>query len=318
MIKISLRQLRYLQAVVHCGHFGRAAEACHITQPALSMQIRQLEQTLGVTLLERTAGGSVPTPAGREVLRRATEILSRTQDLVDFARHAGRTLVGELRLGVIPTISPYLLPRALPQLARQYPELDLKLRETQTANLITELGEGRLDVILAALPIEAPETEAIALFDDRFLLAVPSNHRLAGTAEASLSSVERERLLLLEEGHCFRDQALSFCAAANPELIEGFGATSFATLLQMVANGYGLTLLPEMAVESEASRRKGLSVLPLVMPEPRRTVGLVWRRSSPRKVDFIALGKLLTDIAVAAGWPVGTNAGERLAIQTPA
>ena len=302
MRQFSLRQLRYLQALAHTGHFGRAAQACHVTQPALSMQVRQLEDMLGVELFERLPGRVTLTHTGREVLRRAEEILTRSQDLMDFARHARGILVGELKLGIIPTIGPYLLPHILDRTARHYPELTLRLRETQTATLTAELSDGRLDAVLAALPVAAGEFEEMALFEDRFLLAVPTCHRLAGPGVAELAAVEGERLLLLEEGHCFRDQALSYCAQVDPSMIAGFGATSFATILQMVASDYGVTLIPEMAVKSEAHGRKEIAVLRFAEPEPRRTIGLVWRKSSPRRTDYSALGGLITDIARDNGW----------------
>lgn len=304
MTQFSLRQLRYLQALAHARHFGRAAEACHVTQPALSMQVRQLEDMLGVALFERVPGRVTLTHAGREVLRRADEILTKSQDLMDFARHARGVLVGELKLGIIPTIGPYLLPHVLERIDKLYPELSLRLRETQTSVLIEELVRGDLDVVLAALPVTGGEIEELALFEDRFLLAVAAGHRLAGRAVADLKCVEGERLLLLEEGHCFRDQALAYCGQADPATTAGFGATSFATVLQMVASGYGVTLLPEMAAASEAGGRKGISVLRFAAPEPRRVVGLIWRRSSPRRADFVALGALLVEIARERGWDV--------------
>lgn len=302
MTQFSLRQLRYLRALAQTGHFGRAAKACHVTQPALSMQVRHLEDMLGVELFERLHGRVMLTQAGREVLRRAHEILAKSQDLMDFARHAQGVLVGELKLGVIPTIGPYLLPHALERIARHYPDLSPRLRETQTSVLIEELVQGNLDVVLAALPVAGRELEELALFEDRFLLAVPAGHPLAGRRVAELGCVEGERLLLLEEGHCFRDQALSYCAQADPATTAGFGATSFATILQMVASGYGVTLLPEMAVESEATGRQSIAVLRFAAPEPRRTVGLVWRRSSPRRADFSALGALIADVARERRW----------------
>ena len=206
---VSLRQLRYLESLANTHHFGHAAEACAVSQPALSMQVRQLENMLGVALFERLPGRVNLTQAGQEVLRRAEEILTKSQDLMDFVRHAQGVLVGELSLGIIPTIGPYLLPHALGRIGELYPQLSLRLRETQTSVLVEELTQGHLDVMLAALPVNGSELEELALFEDRFLLAVPADHRLAGRKTAELGCVEGERLLLLEEGHCFRDQALS-------------------------------------------------------------------------------------------------------------
>lgn len=292
----SLRQLRYFTALAETGHFGQAARACNVSQPALSMQIRQFEELLGVQLVERLPGRVALTQAGIGVLRRAEAILEGTRELLDAAHSARGTLVGELRVGVIPTVGPYLLPRALPALAAHFPRLRLRLRESQTAVLTAELAQGKLDICLVALPIGGAEFEERPLFEDRFVLAVP-----AGTHEhrniATLDLIRDRQLLLLEEGHCFRDQALSFCGQASPHMIEGFGATSFATILQMVANGYGVTLLPEMAMASEASGRAGIDVMPFAAPQPSRTIGLLWRRSSPRRADHLALGELLTRVA---------------------
>lgn len=293
---ISLRQMQYFQALAAERHFGRAAKRCHVSQPALSMQVRRMEEMLQVKLFERTANGIALTMPGEEILRRCNEILKAARDLGDYARHAHGTLIGGLRLGVIPTIAPYLLPRALPEIAERFPRLELRLRETQTESLLRELAEGRLDIVLAALPLNAADLEEMPLGEDRFMLAVPAGHRLAGAAQADIGAIDRSRLLLLEEGHCFRDQALSYCAQADPAVIEEFGAASFATILQMVASSYGITLLPEMAVASEAAARAEIAVLPFAAPAPSRTIGLAWRRSSPRKGDFAALGSLLGEV----------------------
>lgn len=301
MIDVSLRQLRYFQALAQNGHFGRAAQACNVTQPALSMQIRQLEETLGTTLIERLPRRIALTPAGRDVLRRADDILARTRDLVESARQTRGMLVGDLSVGIIPTVGPYLLPLVLPQLARRFPRLRLRLRETQTSALIGELIDGQLDLCIVALPIGMGELAELPLFEDHFLLALPADDPRATVSQADLGMIEKERLLLLEEGHCFRDQALSYCAQASPNLIEGFGATSFATILQMVANGYGITLVPEMALDSEVRGRPEIAVLPFVAPQPRRTIGLIWRKTTPRRQDFEALGEVLRQAAAGTG-----------------
>jgi LysR family hydrogen peroxide-inducible transcriptional activator len=303
-MNISIRQLQYVQALAEHGHFGRAAAACHVSQPALSMQIAKLEEALGVRLFERRRGQAALTAAGRETVARAEDILERTRDLMDFARGARGPLTGELRLGVIPTIAPYLLPDLLPVLAAQYPSLTLKLRESQTAPLLHELSAARLDAIIAALPVATAELKELALFEDRFLLAVPQGHALGAAPQADMSFVDADRLLLLEEGHCFRDQALSYCAQARPEMIEEFGATSFATILQLVADGHGVTLLPEMAVAREVKGRGGITVLPFADPAPRRAIGLVWRRTSPRQADYLALGEVLREVAQENRWKI--------------
>jgi LysR family hydrogen peroxide-inducible transcriptional activator len=247
---ITLRQLRYLDALAETLHFGEAAEACAVSQPALSMQIRELEEVLEVSLVERRKSGVELTEQGEEIVKRGRTILSSVRDLLDYAKHRERVLSGTLKLGVIPSIAPYLLPDALPELQRRFPELNLQLRETITETLVHELGSG----VLA-----------------------------------------HERLLLLEEGHCLRDQALSFCRLVTPEARESFGASSLATVVQMVAHGYGITLLPEMAVASEVHDRKDIRLQHFPAPEPKREVGLAWRKTSPRKADFHAFAALLKD-----------------------
>jgi LysR family hydrogen peroxide-inducible transcriptional activator len=291
---ITLKQLRYLEALAEHRHFGRAAEACAVTQPALSMQIRDLEKLLGVELVERRPGEVVLTDIGLEVARRGGRVLAESRDLVDFARHHGRPLTGRLRLGVIPTIAPYLLPKILPMLQQRCQELRVELRETQTKVLLDELTRGALDVVMLALPIAEGELEAMSLFDDAFLLAVPADDPHPATARVKVDDIDHERLILLEEGHCLRDQALAYCGNSGNGRAMGLGATSLATVMQMVANGYGVTLLPEVAVDVEV-RDKRIKLLRLAPPQPDRTIGLAWRQTSPRKVDFIALGQLIAE-----------------------
>jgi LysR family hydrogen peroxide-inducible transcriptional activator len=289
---ITLKQLRYLSALSHHGHFGKAAKACAVTQPALSMQIQELEAELGVPLVERRPGEVTLTDIGEEVVQRAERVLAGTRDLADFARHRGRLLTGQLQLGVIPSIAPYVLPKILPVLQRRYPDLQVMLRETQTWALIEELTRGALDAIMLALPVNEVEIETIRLFDDPFLLAVPSTDNRSERERVSVRDIDMQRLLLLEEGHCLRDQALAFCSSAGPDV--SLGATSLATVMQMVANGYGITLLPRVAVDVEL-RDERVKLLRFAEPEPGRTVGLAWRRTSPRKVDFAALGQLISE-----------------------
>jgi LysR family hydrogen peroxide-inducible transcriptional activator len=291
---ITLRQLRYLEALAEHRHFGRAAEACAVTQPALSMQIRELEKFLGVELVERRPWEVVLTDIGLEVMRRGGRVLSETRDLVDFARHYGRPLTGRLRLGVIPTIAPYLLPCILPTLQRRCPELRVELRESQTKVLLDELTRGALDLVMLALPVAEGELEAMPLFDDPFLLAVPAGDPHPESAPVNVDDIDHERLILLEEGHCLRDQALAYCGNGGHGGAMGLGATSLTTVMQMVANGYGVTLVPQVAVDVEV-RDERIKLLRLTPPQPGRTIGLVWRQTSPRKVDFIALGQLVTE-----------------------
>lgn len=292
---ITLRQLRYLTALARHRHFGRAATDCAITQPALSMQVRELEREIGAELVERRAGEIALTETGREVAQRAEQILAATRDLVDFARHRG-VLVGALRLGIIPTLAPYVLPRVLPLLQDSYPQLRLDVRETRTEMLLRELAIGELDAVMVALPAEAADLETRALFTDPFLLAVPADDPALRSHRVAMNDVDQRRLILLEEGHCLRDQALAFCRALAGDTPTRLGATSLTTVMQMVANGFGVTLLPEIAAEVEG-RDGRVKLLRFADPQPARSIGLAWRRTSPRKRDFAALGRIIADTA---------------------
>ena len=305
---ITLKQLRYLTALAEHRHFGRAAEACAISQPALSMQIRGLERDLGVALVERRHGDVILTETGRELARRAEGVLAGAHDLVDFARLRSAPLTGALGLGVIPTLAPYVLPKLLPALQRHYPGLKVELRETQTKILVDELTRGALDVLLLALPLQEVDTASVSLFDDPFLLAVPRDDPRPGGASVRAGDIDLARLILLEEGHCLRDQALAFCAGDRRDRSFGLGATSLATVLQMVANGYGITLLPQVALDVEA-RDERVKLLRFAPPTPKRVIGLAWRRSSPRKSDFLALGRIVVQ---ALGYaPLGRSGLKR-------
>jgi LysR family hydrogen peroxide-inducible transcriptional activator len=291
---ITLRQLRYLAALARHRHFGRAAEDCAVTQPALSMQVRELEREIGAELVERRPGDIALTDTGREVAQRAEQILTATRDLVDFARHRD-VLSGPLRLGIIPTLAPYILPRLLPRLQATYPQLRLEVRETQTKMLLAELVSGALDTVMLALPVDGADIVAVRLFDDPFLLAVPAADKLPAGGRVGVEDVDQRRLILLEEGHCLRDQALTFCATKRRDAPAGLGATSLATVMQMVANGYGVTLLPEVAIDAEV-RDSRVRLLRFCEPEPVRSIGLAWRRTSPRRQDFEALGQIIIDM----------------------
>ena len=311
---ISLKQLRYFAAVARHAHFGKAAESCNVTQPALSMQVRELESALGLKLFERRQQGVQLTDAGREVLERAKNVLTAVHDLNDFAHHHEKVLTGHLCLGVIPSLAPYILPPLLPAMRDRYRDLDLHIRETLTETLVEELVDGQLDVLLLALPIEHPEIVTEALFDDRFLLAAPAgwpgeaapaktsgrNKRARSKMQASPELLAGGRLLLLEDGHCLRDQALAFCQLRQIDTLDTFGASSLSTIVQMVANGMGLTLLPEISLGVEATHGN-VQVIPFEAPEPSRTVGLAWRASSPRTRDFEALGAMVRDVAPQKG-----------------
>lgn len=294
---VSLRQLRYLESLAETRHFGHAAEACAVSQPALSMQIKELENELNVSLVERRKSGVELTEHGEEIVRRTRGILASVRDLLDYAKHQEGVLSGTLKLGAIPSIAPYLLPVALPELQQRFPALNLQLRETVTANLVRELVTGDLDLILIALPIDDPEVETFYLFGDRFILATKATKDNRRFRHANADMLADRRLLLLEEGHCLRDQALSYCHMVTPEARESFGASSLATIVQMVANGYGVTLLPEMAIASEIHSSAEIRLLRFPAPEPRRDIGLAWRRTSPRKRDFVQFAELLRKLA---------------------
>lgn len=266
-----------------------------MSQPALSMQIRQLEEALGAELVERRAGSVALTDVGAEVARRAERVLAATRDLADYARHRDRLLSGPLKLGVIPSVAPYLLPPLLPVLREEHAELELHIRETQTAPLVRELTAGQLDVLLLALPIDHPDVETVSLFKDRFLLALPASRKVTGRMRATPDLLAHDRLLLLEEGHCLRNQALSYCGLQQVQGIDTFGASTLSTIVQMVSNGYGVTLLPELCLDLE--RRHGeIRLMRFAEPEPHRILGLAWRKSSTRKRDLVELGRLVTSI----------------------
>jgi LysR family hydrogen peroxide-inducible transcriptional activator len=290
---ITLRQLRYLTALARHRHFGRAAADCAVTQPALSMQVRELEREIGVELVERRSSEIALTETGIEIARRAEQILAATHDLVDFARHRG-VLPGRLSLGIIPTLAPYVLPRLLPRLQATYPQLRLEVRETQTKTLVDELSGGDLDTVMLAMPVDGTDIETQPLFDDPFLLAVPAADPLPANRRVAVEDVDRRRLILLEEGHCLRDQALAFWASSSGDLPASLGATSLATVMQMVANEYGVTLLPDVAASVEA-RDSRVKLLRFAGREPARTIGLAWRRTSPRQRDFAALGRVIIE-----------------------
>lgn len=290
MSNVTLKQLRYFDALAREQHFGRAADLCSVTQPALSMQIQELEASLGLELVERTRHGIRLTPKGEEIAVRAQRLLNDVRDLIDYAKQTGGLLAGRLRFGVIPSIAPYLLPPLLPLLRDAYPELQLHLRETQTHVLVDELADGKLDVLLLALPIKHPDIETLDLFTDRFLLALPKAKKLSGAVRATKDLVESDRLLLLEEGHCLRDQALTYCSLQHVDTMNTFGASSLTTIVEMVSAGLGITLLPEICIGVEG-RSRDIKLMRFVEPEPVRRIGLAWRRSSPRRADFLALGE---------------------------
>lgn len=287
MINLTLKQLRYFEALTRHGHFGRAADACAISQPALSMQIRELEETLGTTLFERAARQVRLTSFGEEFAIRARETLRSVDELEDLARASRDRLIGRLRIGVIPTIAPYLLPAIISDLTRVHEGLDIHVRETMTSRLVQELVEGRLDTAIVALPVSEPTLSEVALFTENFVLVRPGGD--AGKPVPDQEMLRHMRLLLLEEGHCFRDQALSFCNLQSTRPRELLDGSSLSTLVQMVSAGIGVTLIPEMAVPLE-TRSSSVSIARFKPPRPSRTIGMIWRKTSP-------LAKQLTQIA---------------------
>lgn len=294
---ITLRQLRYFRALVRHRHFGKAAAECAVTQPALSQQIREMELALGAQLVERRPSGIALTDAGHEVARRGEAILEEVGALMDAVRRRSSLLAGRLRLGIIPSIAPYLLPTVLPVIHRDHPDLNLEIREALTGVIVEDLLAGRLDALVLALPVSEAGIVTEPLFEDRFLLAARRTPALDRLRAADPAILSREKLLLLEEGHCMRDQALAFCRSANAGIRNELGATSLSTIMQMVANGYGVTLLPEIAVKSEVHDDPRIAVVPFEAPEPKRVIGLAWRSASRNADDFRALARLIADVA---------------------
>jgi LysR family hydrogen peroxide-inducible transcriptional activator len=294
MINVSLRQFRYFEALARHRHFGRAAEASAISQPALSMQIKELEETLGTPLFERGARQVRLTPFGEEVATRLRDILRAVDELADLARAEQGELAGRLRIGVIPTVAPYLLPPLVSDLTARFPGLDIHLRETLTARLISELHDGRLDTAIVALPVSEPALTETPLFSESFVLVRPDSD--ASKPVPDRTALSEMRLLLLEEGHCFRDQALSFCNMPSAQPRELLDGSALSTLVQMVGAGIGVTLIPEMAVPVE-TRSARVSVNHFPDPQPRRTIGMVWRRSSPLTRQLTQLAEIVRTAA---------------------
>src|SRR6056297_3630206 len=294
MANMTIKQLRYFDALARHGHFGRAAETCAISQPALSMQIRELEESLGAPLFERGARRARLTGLGEEFASRAREILRSVDELSDLARTSQDRLAGRLRIGVIPTVAPYLLPAIIGDLMHLHAGLDIRLRETVTPRLIDELAEGRLDTAIVALPVSEPAFTEVALFSEAFVLVRPGND--AGKPVPNAETLREMRLLLLEEGHCFRDQALSFCKMTPSRPREILDGSSLSTLVQMVAAGIGVTLIPEVAVPVE-TRSASVCLARFAEPKPSRTIGMIWRKSNPLAPDLLRIAKAVRQAA---------------------
>lgn len=290
MTNLTLKQLRYFEALARHRHFGRAADACAISQPALSMQIRELEEAVGTGLFERSARDVRLTEFGEEFAPRVRDILRSVDELEDFTRTSRGRVLRRLRIGVIPTIAPYLLPTLIGDLMQMNPSLDIHVRETLTPKLLQELADGRLDTAIVALPTSEPSLTEVALFTETFVLVRPGEE--AGKPVPRRDKLREMRLLLLEEGHCFRDQALSFCnlpSSTPRELLDG---SSLSTLVQMVGAGIGITLIPEMAVSVE-TRSASVCLARFGAPQPVRTVGMVWRKTSPLARQLIEIAEVV-------------------------
>jgi LysR family hydrogen peroxide-inducible transcriptional activator len=290
MTGITLRQLRYFEALSRQGHFGRAADVCSVSQPALSVQIKELEQTLGVMLFERSARNVCLTGFGEKFADRARKILREVEELEDLARTTNGLIAGKLRLGVIPTIAPYLLPKIIGNLSNSHADLDLHVRETMTPSLIQELADGKLDAAIVALPVSEPAFMEVALFSEKLLLVRPNTDAHLPVPNSDM--LKEMRLLLLEEGHCFRDQALSFCNIRSALSRDGLDASSLSTLVQMVGVGIGVTLIPEMAISVE-TRSAAVSVARFNDPEPTRTIGMIWRKTSPLADQLLHISNIV-------------------------
>lgn len=300
---LTMKHLRYFEALARIGHFGRAAESCAISQPALSVQIRELEELVGVPLVERGGRRIRLTGLGEEFAERTRAILRSVDELEDLGRAAHGPIAGRLRLGVIPTVAPYLLPDIIKSLARLYPGIDPRPREAITQRLIEDLTEAKLDAAIVALPISEPALKEISLFEEEFVLVRPLED--AAKPVPSSDRLHEMRLLLLEEGHCFRDQALSVCnigAGSVRDLMEG---SSLSTLVQMVGAGIGVTLIPQMAVDTE-TRSAAVCVSALAEPRPTRTIGMVWRKSNPLSAQLATIAGIIRD----AGLKKQERAGE--------
>jgi LysR family hydrogen peroxide-inducible transcriptional activator len=294
---VSLTELRYAVATADERHFGRAARACSVTQPTLSAQIQKLEKTLGVKLFERTSKSVHLTPVGEEVVAQARLVLDATEKIADVVQSRREPLSGPLRLGVIPTLSPYLLPWLVPPLRDAFPRLQLVFREAKTSEILDELAHHRLDAAILALPVQAPAIVTSPLFDEPFWFVAPAEHPLADRREVTESDLADECVMLLDEGHCLREQALAICAraGATDDRRSDFRATSIETLRHMVASGMGSTLLPALAITERERNGRGVRAIPFAAPAPVRRMALAWRRTHPRASDLETLAGFIRE-----------------------
>src|SRR3569623_537784 len=291
----TLKQLQYLVALKDHGHFGKAADACFVTQSTLSAGLRELETLIGVTLVERTRRVVRFTPLGERIAEKGRRILREAEELADMARAAGKPLSGELRMGVIPSIAPFLLPGLRPRLRAEWPDLKLYLREETSQSACDALHRGQLDCVLLALPFGCGEVDNAPLFDDRLWVAFPAGEAPPAESEIVPQSIEEDRLLLLEDGHCLKDHALAACNRPELRAEATMLGTSLRTLVQMVGNGIGVTMLPEMAIAAGILDHTGLVARALEADNPARRIALAWRRASPRERDFELLADVLAE-----------------------
>ncbi len=292
----TIRQLQYLVAVIELRHFGKAAERCFVSQSTLSAGIQELETLLDAKLLERTKRKVIPTRLGMELLEKSQQLLRLAAEMVDIARSDARLLSGRLRLGVIPTISPFLLPQVLPGIRDHFSALELFLLEDQTARLLERLATGDLDAAILALPYDIGSLESEVFWEENFWVAFPKSHKLSTGGSIASRALPIDELLLLEEGHCFRDHALSACHLQELHYSAVFQGTSLYTLIQMVAGGQGITFIPEMAIASEWMRQSSISFRPLSEQGPHRQISLVWRPGFYRKQDLHLLAKCMGEV----------------------
>jgi len=297
---LNLRDLKYLVAVAELRHFGRAAESCHVSQPTLSTQLRKLEEFLGVTLIERNNRQVLLTPIGEKVVEQARAVLRNSDQLVKLAREARDPFGGEFRLGIIPTVAPYLLSKILPPIREALPDLQIQLVEAQTAVVTESLREGQLDAVILALPVDEDNVRATPLYAEPFYLAVSPKHPLCGLNSVRSCDLEAAEVLLLEDGHCLRDQALEVCKQAHAVEKTNFSATSIETLRHMVSANVGITLMPELAMDRDG---KSIRYIPFEPEAPHRVIGLVWRNTSTREALLERLAQLISD-AVTTSLPL--------------
>lgn len=293
MADIKLKDLRYLVAIADTGHFGKAAEKCFVSQPTLSAQLKKLEDYLGVPLVERQPRKALLTPAGAQIVVRARRIVEASDEVVAIAQAHREPLAGRLRIAFLPTIGPYLLPIVAPKLRKELPRLELMLYEYQTATMLERLRAGDIDMGILALPVDLDGLAAKPLYDEHFVVAAPADHALASRKQIKIEDLQGTTLLLLEDGHCLRDQALDVCNRIDVHEKQDFRATSIETLRQMVASGAGLTLMPELATLGSHAAPRGLVFKPFAKPAPSRRIGVIWRKSSPRSVAIDAVSQVI-------------------------